>query len=296
MGANPLLADGLLVAPAPLIDIGLNLADHRFAQDCDRVLARARAAGIAGAILTGTSAATSAQVVALCQTLLAFPGMLHCTVGVHPHGASHWQPATAAVLRELAANPKVVAIGETGLDFNRDFSPRPDQERAFVAQLELACELGLPVFLHERDAHVRLFDILQSYRDRLTAGVVHCFTGDRDSLSNYLDLGLHIGITGWLCDSRRGGPLRELVRHIPLDRLMLETDAPYLAPRNMTPKPAGNRNEPAFLPWILREIARHRPEPEAVIATATTQTAARFFRIPLPASPRAVDAAVSSYS
>ncbi len=294
MGANHQPDSERMSAPTPLIDIGLNLADHRFAHDCWPTLARAQVAGVAGAILTGTSAATSAQVVALCRQAQAeFPGMLHCTAGVHPHAASHWQPATAATLRELAANAEVVAIGETGLDFNRDFSPRPDQERAFVAQLELACELGLPVFLHERDAHLRLFDILKSYRDRLTAGVVHCFTGDRDSLFNYLDLDLHIGITGWLCDSRRGGPLRELVRHIPLDRLMLETDAPYLVPRNMAPKPAGNRNEPAFLPWILREIARHRPEPEAVIAAATTQTAAGFFRIPLPTPLRAVDAAIS---
>lgn len=293
MGADHQRSDGLLAAPAPLIDIGLNLADHRFAEDCWQVLARAQTAGVAGAILTGTSAATSAQVVALCQQApTSCHGMLHCTAGVHPHGASHWQPTTAAALRELAANPEVVAIGETGLDFNRDFSPRPDQERAFVAQLELAGELGLPVFLHERDAHQRLFAILQSYRDQLTAGVVHCFTGDRDSLFNYLDLGLHIGITGWLCDSRRGAPLRELVRHIPLERLMLETDAPYLVPRNMAPKPVGNRNEPAFLPWILREVAKHRPEPEALIAAATTQTAARFFRIPLPAPLRAVDAAI----
>ncbi|MGK2915340.1 MAG: TatD family hydrolase [Porticoccaceae bacterium] len=264
-----------------LIDIGLNLADVRFAADYVAVLYRARAAGVAAAILTGTSESGSHRVLALCEELAPeFPGMLSCTAGVHPHEARHWRAETYALLAELASAAEVVAIGETGLDFHRDISSRALQETAFVAQLELAAELKLPVFLHERDAHRRQFDILRAYRDTLKGGVIHCFTGDRESLFNYLDLDLHIGITGWVCDERRGLGLAQLVQHIPLDRMMLETDAPYLVPRNMSPKPKSNRNEPAYLPWVLRQVAAHRRESESVIAEATSHTARAFFRLP----------------
>lgn len=264
-----------------LVDIGVNLADTRFAGDYTAVIARARAAGVGAAILTGTSVATSRRAIALCRGLaVEFPRMLHCTVGVHPHEARHWRADTRATLAQLATASEAVAIGETGLDFHRDFSPRDEQEKAFVAQLELAAELGLPVFLHERDAHRRQLDILRAYREHLAGGVIHCFTGDRDTLFSYLDLDLHIGITGWVCDERRGLGLTELVQHIPLDRMMLETDAPYLLPRNMSPKPKNNRNEPAFLPWILRQIAALRGESEALIAAATTDTARTFFKLP----------------
>ena len=175
--------------------------------------------------------------------------------------------------------PPVVAIGETGLDFNRDFSPRPLQERAFAEQLELACHCKLPVFLHQRDAHARFLPILREQRDRLKGGVVHCFTGTREELYDYLDLDMYIGVTGWICDERRGRELQELVREIPHERLLLETDAPYLLPRNMQPRPRGRRNEPAWLVWVLRMVAACREEAEDVLARQTTANARRCFGI-----------------
>jgi TatD DNase family protein len=264
-----------------LVDIGLNLADSRFAADYVAVLERACAAGVGAAVLTGISETGSLRVLELCRELaMEFPGILRCTVGVHPHEARHWRAHTRTVIADLASAAEVVAIGETGLDYYRDVSPREVQERVFVEQLELAAEVGLPVFLHERDAHRRQFEILKTYRDVIKDGVIHCFTGDRDSLFRYLDLDLHIGITGWVCDERRGRELAAVVAHIPLDRLMLETDAPYLLPRNLTPLPRNRRNEPAYLPWVLHGVAACRPESTATIAAATTANARRFFRFP----------------
>jgi len=264
----------------PLIDIGLNLADKRFKGETRGVLERARDAGVASCILTATSESICHEVIELCERYAEeFPNMLHCTAGVHPHDARHWHKASTSVIKDLASHKAVVAIGETGLDFNRDFSPRPEQELAFEAQLELASELHLPVFLHERDAHKRQLEILHSYRDHLVDGVLHCFTGDKKALFNYLDLDLHIGITGWICDERRGHDLQQIVNNIPLNRLMLETDAPYLTPRTLRPKPKSSRNEPAYLPWVLDSVAEFRDESADAIAHATSTTSLKFFRL-----------------
>ncbi len=260
--------------PAGLIDIGLNLGNKRFAKDRDAVVDAALAAGVEAMVLTGTSEAESDLALELAR---ARPGVLYATAGVHPHDAKSCGPDTIAHLRALAAAPEVVAVGECGLDYNRDFSPRPVQDRWFEAQIELACELGLPLFLHERDAHERFCALLEPHRERLPAAVIHCFTGTRAELERYLALDLHVGITGWICDERRGLHLRELVPLIPLERLMLETDAPYLTPRDLRPKP--RRNEPRFLPHILRAVATCRGmEPDA-LAAATTRTARGFFGI-----------------
>lgn len=265
---------------SPLIDIGLNLADKRFKADTHAVLERARNAGIDACILTATSESICHEVIALCERYAEeFPNMIYCTAGVHPHEAKHWHQASATVIKDLASHRAVVAIGETGLDFNRDFSPRAEQELAFEAQLELASELQLPVFLHERDAHKRQLEILSSYRDHLVDGVLHCFTGDKKALFNYLDLDLHIGITGWICDERRGQDLQKMVNNIPLKRLMLETDAPYLTPRTLRPKPKSGRNEPAYLPWVLHAVAEFREESAETIAQATRTTSQQFFRL-----------------
>lgn len=265
----------------PLLDIGLNFADKRFKGDHREVLQRAREANVIACILTGTSESVSHELIELCEQYNAeFPAMLYCTAGVHPHNAKHWHQASASVLKQLATQDQVVAIGETGLDFNRDASPRGQQELAFETQLELASECQLPVFLHERDAHQRQLEILKFYRTHLIDGVIHCFTGDKKSLFNYLDLDLHIGITGWICDERRGIELQKIVKNIPLERLVLESDAPYLTPRTLRPKPKSSRNEPAYLPWVLTSIAEHRSESAEVIARETTANAQRFFRLP----------------
>lgn len=267
-------------SPAPLIDIGLNLGSRQFATDAAAVLERAWEAGVAGCVLTGTSVAESEAVVELCQRHAEnYPGTLVCTAGVHPHYASEYGSNTTSELRELARQPIVRAIGETGLDFNRDFTPRPQQEKAFAAQLELASECGLPVFMHERDAAERQYDILRDYRDHLVDGVIHCFTGSKAALFRYLDMDLHIGITGWICDERRGQELQQLVKSIPAGRLMIESDAPYLLPRTMDPKPAGKRNEPAYLPWVLSMVAQCRNETPLEVAHSTRTTTERFFRL-----------------
>jgi hypothetical protein len=177
----------------------------------------------------------------------------------------------------LLLHPLVVAAGECGLDYFRNFSPHPDQQRVFRAQLELATRARKPVFLHQRDAHEDFLQILRDYRG--LAGVAHCFTGDAAELAAYLDHGLYIGITGWICDERRGQNLQRLVADIPLDRLLVETDAPYLLPRNLEPKPRTRRNEPKYLPHIVDAIARRRGESFATIADATDAQRAGAVRL-----------------
>ena len=264
-----------------LVDIAVNLTHDAFAADRSRVLERARAAGVAQLVATGTDEAESAAEAALAG---AHPGTVFATAGVHPHHARDWRPDTARVLAELAAAPGVVALGETGLDFNRNYSPPADQERAFESQLELAGELGMPVLLHARDAHPRFARLLARHRDRLPGAVVHCFTGGAEELAAILDLDLHVGVTGWICDERRGLHLRELVGRIPEDRLLVETDAPYLLPRDLQPKPRERRNEPAYMPHILTAVARAASRETGALAAATTANARRLFRLPSPAA------------
>ena len=261
-----------------LIDIGVNLSNSRFDKDIEQVIERAHSAGVERLILTGTSVEESQAVVAICERFdNQFSGMLWATVGIHPHDAKTLSPSNLAALRELATHQYVVAIGETGLDFHRTLSTEKQQEKSFEAHIELAIELKMPLFLHERDAAAKQIEMLKSYRDNICNGVIHCFTGDKKTLFRYLDMDLHIGITGWVCDERRGQELQKIVKNIPLDRLMLETDAPYLTPRNMPTKPKNGRNEPAFLAHVLSGIAAVRAENIDEIATTTTATAIKFF-------------------
>jgi len=258
-----------------LVDIGANLTHDGFDHDRADVLARAAAAGVRRAIVTGASVTGSAQAIALSE---AHPGVLYATAGVHPHHAADFDEHTGAALEALLRNRAVVAVGECGLDYFRDLSPRDAQRRAFAAQLEIAVRAGKPVFLHQRDAHADFVAILAPLLRELTAGgVAHCFTDGVAELDAYLELGLHIGVTGWVCDERRGSALRDAVPRIPLERLLVETDAPYLLPRDLTPKPAHRRNEPAFLPHVLERVAALRRQPTDLVARATTQNAERLF-------------------
>jgi len=260
-----------------MVDIGANLTHESFRDDLPEVLARARSAGVDTIFVTGTSVAGSRVAQALASS---HPG-LYCTAGVHPHDAAHCDADTIPALRALLALPKVQAVGECGLDFNRNYSPHPDQEKWFTAQLELGCELGKPLFLHSRDAHPRFADILRNHRGGpgLPPAVAHCFTGERDELHAYLDLDLYIGITGWICDERRGAHLLHLVRDIPADRLMLETDAPYLTPRTLRPRPKSRRNEPAYLAEVLITVATALGRSPEEVAQTTSANARRFFRL-----------------
>ena len=260
-----------------LIDIGANLSHDSFDHDREAVLQRARAAGVAQLVVTGASREHSPRALALAQ---AHPGFLFATAGVHPHHASDYTDECDAELRALHAHPEVVAVGECGLDYFRDFSPRPAQRKAFERQLQLAADTGKPLFLHQREAHGDFLAIMKDFDGRLGPAVVHCFTGTRGELFDYLDRDWHVGITGWLCDERRGLHLRELVRHIPANRLMIETDAPYLLPRTVRPQPSHRRNEPMYLAHIVEELARDRDEDVATTAAATTAAATAFFRLP----------------
>lgn len=257
-----------------LVDIGANLTHESFAGDLEAVLRRAAEAGVERLVVTGSSLTESRRAAALAAT---YADRLAATAGVHPHHAKDHDGAALEELQTLLAAPRVKAVGETGLDFNRNFSPPEDQVRVFEAQLALAARSGMPVFLHERDAHERFFEILARYRDRLVAAVVHCFTGSRAELKAYLGLDLYIGITGWICDERRGRHLHDIVHLVPDDRLMLETDAPYLLPRNLRPRPKSRRNEPAYLPHVLRAVAEARHQPADELAAITTANAERFF-------------------
>lgn len=263
---------------ARLIDIGANLAHDSFDHDREAVLARAAAADVDVIIVTGSSKRSSLDALGLCRQ---FRGRLFSTAGVHPHHARDWSADDKTWMLDLSRQTEVVAIGECGLDYFRNFSSHEDQESAFRAQLEIGADTGLPIFLHQRDAHDRFRHIVGDYLPRLSRAVAHCFTGERKELHDYLDMGLYIGVTGWICDERRGLHLRDLVASIPADRLLLETDAPYLLPRDLAPRPAGRRNEPAYLRHIAETVARCAGKSLERLAEETRQNAIRFFSLDL---------------
>jgi TatD DNase family protein len=258
-----------------LCDIGVNLTHKSFRADMNAVLARAREAGVTRMVVTGTSLDGSEDALEIARR-----HGLRSTAGVHPHEAKTLDSHRLAQLRRLATEPEVVAVGECGLDYDRNFSPPEDQRRAFEAQLELACDLQKPVFLHERSAHQDFVRILERFRPKLSRAVAHCFTGTAEELDAYLALDLHIGITGWICDERRGTHLRSLVGRIPPNRLLLETDAPFLLPRTLRPAPKTRRNEPSFLPAVLDTVAESVGRPREQVATETSRTALDFFNLP----------------
>lgn len=257
-----------------LIDIGSNLTHESFHHDLDAVLERAQEHGVSRMIVTGASAQGSSAALALARS---HPDVLFATAGVHPHHAIDYDDATDALLRELAGDAQVRAVGETGLDYHRNYSPPDVQRHVFERQMQIAVDLQMPLFLHQRDAHADFVELLRRYRDKVPAAVVHCFTDTGDALRDYLALDCHIGITGWICDERRGTHLRELVGEIPANRLMIETDAPYLLPRTVRPKPSHRRNEPMYLQHICQEIARDRNESVEVTAAHSSATAEAFF-------------------
>ncbi len=263
------------------IDIGANLTHETFRKDLGAVLERAEAAGVTQLFVTGIDEQESARAQALAAE---HPGRLYATAGFHPHMAKDFSAEAESVLRELAARPEVVAIGETGLDFYRNHSSPRAQQHAFERHLELAAELQMPIFLHQRDAHQRFSEMIRAYRDDLVGGVAHCFTEGPEAAREYLELGLHIGVTGWLCDERRGEALRRAVAEIPPERLMVETDCPYLLPRDVDPQAFGlpvknRRNEPCLLPHIGRAVARHTGRDVEELAATSAAVARRFFGV-----------------
>ena len=253
-------------------DSGANLTNGKLFRDIDSVLSRARAAGVEKILVIGTNLTESINAIALCER---YPDQLLATVGIHPHDAAQAPDNFAEQLRHLAQHPSVVAIGECGLDFNRNYSPPATQRKVFEAQLQLAAELKLPVYLHERDAHTEQCELLTRYQTDIPRMLTHCFTGGKKELAPYLELGCYIGITGWLCDERRGVELQQAVLDIPPDKLLLETDAPFLAPRHVRPRP--KQNEPCYLPAIGEFLAQLRQQEVSQIAAQTWQNSRRFF-------------------
>lgn len=260
-----------------LIDIGANIAHDSFDEDRADMMRRAADAGVDRIIVTGSSDESNVQAANLAEQS---PGILYSTAGVHPHHASDYTDDSDALIRSLLKKNCVVAVGECGLDYFRNFSPRDAQLDAFRRQLDIAKESGLPVFLHQRDAHDDFVELLEPALPDLSRAVAHCFTGEGESLREYIAMGLFIGITGWICDERRGKHLQEIVAIIPDDRLLIETDAPYLLPRTIRPKPKSRRNEPMYLPEVVRVIAEARGQSEEHIAAITTANAIRFFDLP----------------
>lgn len=260
------------------VDIGVNLTNKAFAADLPEVVANAFSVGVKQMVITGTDIKHSRTAIELTQR---YPKQLLSTAGIHPHHATDFDDHALYELADLArAHSEVVAIGECGLDFNRNYSPQAAQTRCFEAQLELACDLQLPVFLHQRDAQATFIETISRYRSRLVGAVVHCFTGDAEELARYKDLDLHIGVTGWICDERRGQALQLSAADIPIHRLMIETDAPYLLPRDLIEKPKSRRNEPKYLPHIGQVIAKLRGVSLSAIAENSSANAKAFFALP----------------
>jgi TatD DNase family protein len=260
-----------------LIDIGVNLAHDSYDGDRGAVIERAFAAGVAQLIVTGATLHSSAAAIALARSN---PQRLYATAGVHPHHACELTEHELPRLRALLREPGVVAAGECGLDYYRNYSPPASQRLAFTRQLALAADCDRPLFLHQREAHADFTAALREHHGALR-GVAHCFTGGEAELATYLELGLHIGITGWICDERRGQSLQALVGRIPAGRLLLETDAPYLLPRDLRPRPAARRNEPGFLPHIAATVARLRGESLEACSAHTSAAARSLFGLPV---------------
>lgn len=238
----------------PWFDIGVNLADKRLSRHLNLLQDQCMAQGVSHLIAIGCDLHSSKEIIEITADNALAPLNVFCTAGFHPHNANQANATSRHQLAALVASEAVVAVGECGLDYNRNFSSPADQLHAFEWQLELACEVKKPVYLHERDAFTAQVQLLEKYIDRLKGGVIHCFTGTVEQLRTYLDLGLYIGITGWICDLKRGDDLRNAITDLPLNRLMLETDSPYLTPKNLTPRP--KNNHPGTLPIIGEYVAK----------------------------------------
>jgi len=250
-----------------IFDSHCHLDDNSYSKDLDAVLDRARKAGVTRMMTIGVNGQTSGRAVSLAQS---YEGV-YASVGVHPHDVKNCSESVLRYLTDLAQSARVRAWGEIGLDFNRMYSPRKDQEKWFERQLEIACRMGLPLIFHERDSNGRFLEIIKSRGPVEINGVVHCFSGNRQELDHYLALGLHIGITGILTMKSRGAQLRELAPIIPAERLLVETDAPYLVPA--PEKNHSRRNEPAFVKSVLMQLAGVRNErAEALAKTVWTNT------------------------
>lgn len=262
-----------------MIDIGSNLTHRKLNPDpttLEALINNCRNHSLQAVIAIGTNITDSEASLNIAR---AFPGFIFATAGVHPHDAITVTKGDWKKLSTIISQPEVVAVGEMGLDFNRNFSPPDIQESVFIQQLELNRTIKKPLYLHERDALDRQIQILKDHRDCYSSGVAHCFTGTRGALKKYLDLDFYIGITGWICDERRGQDLAEAVNYIPQNRLVVETDSPFLLPRTLSPKPKDRNNRPWYVKEVIAKVAQCRDEQTEDIEHYTTQNAKTLFNL-----------------
>lgn len=279
-----------------LVDVGANLTNKKFGRDLESVVKRAKDAGVQKIIVAGSSLRTSREALRLARI---YPGTLYSTAGVHPHDAKSWNENSLTELRDIAENLECVAIGECGLDYNRDFSPASVQQQVFEIQVKLACELKKPLFLHERDAHDDLIQILNKFKDSLPPMVIHSFTGNLCQAQAYLQMGMYLGITGYICKDNAEDGIQTILETgvIPLDRLLVQTDSPFMYPNARGSKlPAKvkdalterslsflqryctfQRNEPCALPAIVEIIAAFLQKSPEDVALASAFNALKVF-------------------
>ncbi|KAJ8910788.1 hypothetical protein NQ315_015129 [Exocentrus adspersus] len=279
-----------------LIDVGANLTNKKYSRDLDSVILRAKDSGVQKIMVTGTSLKASKEALRLTRI---YPNTLYSTAGIHPHDAKSYTDESWEELQRLAENIECVAIGECGLDYNRNFSEPEDQRMVFKKHIKLAIELKKPLFVHERDAHEDLLQILDEFKGKLPPILVHCFTGSFEHALAYLDKGFYIGLTGYLCKDKSDTGVRKLLENgsMPLDRLVVETDAPFMYPNTRASKLPTHvkdgltersmmflhryctfqRNEPCSLPAIVEMIAAFMKKKPEEVALATSFNAMKLF-------------------
>ncbi|MFQ3248607.1 MAG: TatD DNase family protein [Glaciecola sp.] len=256
-------------------DVGVNLLDRRFTA-LDVINRGSQQSVKQMCVISSTlEESLAAQKLVSKHNKSAGYQQLVFTAGVHPHNADGFSDDFIPQLHQLSSDANMVAFGECGLDFNRNFSTKENQLKAFEAQLNCAADLKKPVYLHERDAFEDQIRLLKKYLPSIPNAIVHCFTGSKAQMEAYLELGCYIGITGWVCDDKRGSDLQEAVKSLPLERLLLETDAPYLFPKNM--KPRAKNNEPCFLPHVAEKVASLKGLEIKKLANASVENAQRVF-------------------
>jgi TatD DNase family protein len=259
-------------APMILVDSHAHVTSRKFDSDREAVLDRARAAGVQALVEVGCDLDDSARALAFAKAHAESRPRVYAVVGVHPHEARHWKEGSLEALRSLAHEPRVVALGEMGLDFFYDHSPRDVQMRVFDAQLALALELDRPAVLHVRDAHKEALSVLRGHAEPKLRGVAHCFSGNPETAQDYVALGFSIAVGG-LATFKTAPEVLAAAVAVPLDRLLLETDCPYMAP---VPH-RGKRCEPAFVAATCEAVARARGLSPEELAQATSENAARLF-------------------
>ena len=258
-----------------IADIACNFTSDRFDNDLDEVIDRAIANHITK---FGLICSRLRDIDKLLEIYNRYSKNMFFTIGVHPHHANEINAEYLEKLKEVINKNNPHAIGETGLDFFRNLSTYEEQMYAFEEQIKIAIDTNKPLFLHQRDSHEDFIKILRKYSSDISKAVVHCFTGTQSQLDDYLELDCFIGVTGWICDEKRNVELRKTIKNIPLSKLMIETDCPYLIPKNLLDKPKNNRNEPSYLNHIVTEISILLDTDEEDIRNESFKNTLSFFQ------------------